>query len=693
MGQKQAGWTKARGFLSALGRDTRANTLAIMAIALIPLAGMVGGGVDISRMYIVKTRLQHACDAGALAGRKAMGGGSWTDADEGTAEQFFDANYDKTAYGLNPDNVDREFEESAGKVTGTASAVVPMTLMRIFGKTEETLSVSCDAEMRLPNTDVMFVLDVTGSMAQKASNSDPNTKIVALRKAVKCFYEIVARLDTDAQCEGDAPSGGTAEDVQIRFGFVPYDVNVNVGKLLPNEYLADRWNYQTRQANHTVTGSTNTYPNTVDSTGPSRSGTSAWGSYTDTGTSSYYGCPQVPATKNNVAETFTIDTAVTTAANGTRTWETRTYSTISISYRTNGSSPCKLQQRKQGTGTYTVVVHTQVPVPANTYKFDNWTYGNLSIDVSGLKAGGSNWNDSVRVKKLTNSDDPNATTTINWEGCVEERQTVKQDSYLPIPANAKDLDINTPPTPGNSATQWGPSLRGLLYLYKSTSGSGNWTRTPIDGVKDSTSYRNGLDSNSGVSYSCPTAAHKLEKWSDPSVFSNYVDNMWGGGNTYHDIGLIWGGRLMSPHGIFAAENAHTAKGGEIERHMIFMTDGDACTNGTNYNAYGLAWFDRRQTDASIDPGKTQTCSSDSGGGGILTKQVEARTAAVCDAIKKEKITLWVIYFGTIATTDIRDKMKACATSEDHFFEAKKEADLQEKFRSIANQISQLRLTQ
>ncbi|MDE0879433.1 MAG: pilus assembly protein TadG-related protein, partial [Sphingomonas bacterium] len=67
-------------FLRRLRRDVRANTLAIVAAALVPLAGMVGGGLDISRLYLTKTRLQHACDAGALAGRKAMGGGSWNTA-------------------------------------------------------------------------------------------------------------------------------------------------------------------------------------------------------------------------------------------------------------------------------------------------------------------------------------------------------------------------------------------------------------------------------------------------------------------------------------------------------------------------------------------------------------------------------------------------------------------------------------
>src|SRR3569833_676495 len=72
--------------------DEHDNTLAIMAAALIPLAGLVGGGIDISRMYITKTRLQHACDAGALAGRKAQGGGTRSSDDNTDAQQIFEAN-------------------------------------------------------------------------------------------------------------------------------------------------------------------------------------------------------------------------------------------------------------------------------------------------------------------------------------------------------------------------------------------------------------------------------------------------------------------------------------------------------------------------------------------------------------------------------------------------------------------------
>ncbi|MEN2793652.1 hypothetical protein ABC974_28830 [Sphingomonas oligophenolica] len=35
--------------MSVLARDVRVNTLALMAMALIPLAGLVGGRIDITR--------------------------------------------------------------------------------------------------------------------------------------------------------------------------------------------------------------------------------------------------------------------------------------------------------------------------------------------------------------------------------------------------------------------------------------------------------------------------------------------------------------------------------------------------------------------------------------------------------------------------------------------------------------------
>ena len=111
------------GFLGRLARDVRGNTLAMIAASIFPLLGLIGGGIDMSRIYLTKSRMQQACDAGALAGRKIMGGGSWAAANgqaESTANSMFDANFENGSYGSG--TVTRRFTEAAGKVSGVASA-------------------------------------------------------------------------------------------------------------------------------------------------------------------------------------------------------------------------------------------------------------------------------------------------------------------------------------------------------------------------------------------------------------------------------------------------------------------------------------------------------------------------------------------------------------------------------------------
>jgi len=55
---------------------------------------MIGGGVDVSRAYMAKTQLQAACDAGVLAGRRAMNlSGEYEDAERERANRMFDVNF------------------------------------------------------------------------------------------------------------------------------------------------------------------------------------------------------------------------------------------------------------------------------------------------------------------------------------------------------------------------------------------------------------------------------------------------------------------------------------------------------------------------------------------------------------------------------------------------------------------------
>jgi len=698
--QRAGAANSARTWLTRLARDTRGNTIAIIAASIIPLAGMVGGGVDISRMYIVKTRLQHACDAGALAGRKMMGGGSWSANDyaaRGEAERFFDANFNADAYGTTREAAAtrRSFTESAGKVTGSGRAVVPMTLMRVFGKTNETLTVTCDAEMRLPNTDVMFVLDTTGSMnycpnGDSSCNGNASSRIAGLRIAVKCFYQIVARLDVaDTDCEGGEPSGGTGNQVQIRFGFVPYSTNVNVGKLLPNDYLVDSWWYQTRRPNLAVP------PQKTETRWESYGGGSltqseclsfmnnqAFGSFTPSPASS-----GGPAPEPTIEASYPSDgTASEGGSNGEWGWSSGSNSVESWNNapdRSTGWGDNKKSCRRKKTTTTTYYEE----------KFANWDYGRLEVNVSGLKAGASSWNNSFTMPgsladpdtksiadPVTGSngrDIPQA--TVYWSGCLEERATIEATDYDPIPSGALDLDIDL--VPNSQESRWRPALPQLIFTRGTTSGTNwdgtswtsgntnNWNTTP---VTVSTDFAN------RSTFFCPTEARKLQSWADPSSFQTYVNSLTPNGNTYHDIGIIWGARLMSPTGIFRSENQATPNGGEIERHMIFMTDGDTNANAGDYAAYGLPFFDARQTPDN--PTKAQ-----------LDEQVNLRFLAICQWVRNKNITLWVINFGEGQSQATLDRLEQCA-SEGRYFSAADSTELQNTFKSIADQISQLRLT-
>tara|TARA_R110000782_G_scaffold78276_2_gene154881 strand:- start:26530 stop:28572 length:2043 start_codon:yes stop_codon:yes gene_type:complete len=671
-----------KGFLARLRRNEAGNVLAMTAAGIFPLMGLIGGGVDISRIYLVKTRVQQACDAGALAGRKAQSGGTWTSAHQTTANNIFDTNYQSGAYGTN--GLTRTFTENDGKVTGTVSVTVPMMIMDMFGYDQKVLNVTCDAEMRLPHSDIMFVLDVTGSMNCAPEDSScvnngnvpaTGSKIEGLQTAVQCFYEILMRTDTPENC-GSTPTGGISDDVQVRFGFVPYNVNVNVGKLLNNDWIADDWTYQSRKANFTtenvITGYTPGSTSTVTNTSYSNT-TGNWGSWstwqTYTGVTSRDDCDDLVPNDNyaaNGSEGSPYGGGTYMSGGNQITYWYTDQPAIRYTYDResyNGRNDiCKIERRQRNAEITRTYSRIDTPIYEEQEVFSNWTYEQVNHPVSGLKAGGNSWNSSVSLPIGTNG----TNTTVDWDGCIEERQTVRATDFDPIPSGAKDLDIDTVPSSGDSTTQWGPVLSDAVFMR-------TWSYDPVTTTGN---Y------NHPTAY-CPTESRRLERYTTTAQrddFVAYVNGLEAIGNTYHDIGLLWGARLMSPTGIFAADNDFTPQGGEIERHLIFMTDGDTMTANTNYTAYGVPWWDRRTTSESSAPSTND-----------LDNNVNARFEALCTAIKNKNITLWVINYGGGVSTGTGARLLACA-SPSRYYEATSVSALLTTFQQIAAQISQLRLT-
>src|SRR3546814_8478743 len=87
---------------------------------------------------MTQLRLQQACDAGVLAGRRAMAGGEYGDSAEGEANKMFNFNFPAGIYGSSGISFESE-PAGASDVTGAATATLPTALMYIFGKDQFAL--------------------------------------------------------------------------------------------------------------------------------------------------------------------------------------------------------------------------------------------------------------------------------------------------------------------------------------------------------------------------------------------------------------------------------------------------------------------------------------------------------------------------------------------------------------------------
>ncbi|OAN57497.1 pilus assembly protein TadG [Sphingobium sp. TCM1] len=639
------------GFLARLLRNQAGNTMAIVAAAIIPLAALIGGGLDMSRAYMARSRMQQACDAAALAGRRAMTTSSMTTENIAEAKKFFDFNFPQGTFQaatFTPTIQSKPGETTTVQVSATTT--IPTTVMKIFNYTTLNLSVSCESRFDIGNTDVMLVLDTTGSMAQSISdgNGGNTTRLAALKQAVKDFY--------------DTLGAGADSTGRIRYGFMPYSSTVNVGYQLPTTALVgatsgETWNYNSRRMtyynNTALTTSVcyrkynNNNCRTSLATAESDSGTNR------TQTQCYNWGNTAAALSGTVPNTVTKITYSPETYNGT--------SPVPSSGSTSRSCV-----RRETTTTHNSGYTAQTGW--SEYKME---YGTYAFPVSSYIAGNAITNPAYYASTPNDVNGNAVPSTVTWSGCIEERSTdnaiTATTSTASIPTNAHDLNIDEAATDTN--TRWRPHwpqvefTRGGSYLNSQTRIDGGWN-------------------------ACPSQSRRLASYADrtttpagmASSFNSYVDGLIAVGGTYHDIGMIWGARFLSPTGIFATDNSSAPNGFNISRHIVFMTDGDMSAYQGVYGAYGYQLLDGRVA---------ATTASDTD----LTAIHNRRLEMLCNAIKGKGITIWVIGFRNQAEGDIQAPLQSCATSSNHWTMAYTAASLSQKFKDIAKNIGGLRLSQ
>jgi Flp pilus assembly protein TadG len=456
--------------LSRLIRDTGGNTLAIAAASTFAIMGVVGGAVDISRTYMVESRLQQACDAGALAARKAMSGETLTQANKDVGYKYFDFNYQNGDY--SSEMVSRAYTQETNDagtpqavVNGTIVAHVPTTVMRIFGNETIDLTVTCSSKMDVANADVAMVLDVTDSMTMytmkiSASGTATETRLAAMQKAVKAFYDAL----------GPGRAGGDLSKGRIRYAFVPYGTMVNVGHLLTHDQMVNSHTYQSRQAISSTqygwafsSGSSESsasypsWPSTPTGTDLTEiNNASNYGGFSDVSGSGSVSYTRLNGTSTSLAKSLTgtnddnqtnchanNNYSATGIASGnfkdiartngsesetseeiapvyvssgnpntrSKEWsKSRTNTVTAYRYRYYTSSPrCRLQSASGKTSnpntrwTETVDKTTTRNITWTAYTGINYVYGPRTFDVSAIKGSGSTWNSTVSLPALTRS--------------------------------------------------------------------------------------------------------------------------------------------------------------------------------------------------------------------------------------------------------------------------------------------------
>ena len=150
---------------------------------------------------------------------------------------------------------------------------------------------------------------------------------------------------------------------------------------------------------------------------------------------------------------------------------------------------------------------------------------------------------------------------------------------------------------------------------------------------------------------CGTLAKTLPLTTDWTALESMVDTMTPSGMTNVTIGMMWGWHALTPGEPFTQGQAERP---DVDKVMILLTD-------------GLNTANRFTTNAS---------------------QIDNRTAAVCDNIKKAKIKLFTVRVieGNLSL------LQGCASAPNMFYDVQVASQLTAVFSSIAASLSGARLS-
>lgn len=194
-------------FKSLLRRND-GSVFLIVALAATVVIGSVGVAVDIGRGQMVQAKLQNAVDAAGLAAGATLSTNDLTD----VATKYVNLNFKQGNLGATLGTVNAVLSSDKKILTVTASADLPTTMMKIFGKNSVTVNASTEVTRSNKGLELALVLDITGSMCQPSCVG----RLDALKTASNNLIDILF-----------GSGNTTAENLWV--GIVPFSMGVNVG--------------------------------------------------------------------------------------------------------------------------------------------------------------------------------------------------------------------------------------------------------------------------------------------------------------------------------------------------------------------------------------------------------------------------------------------------------------------------------
>ncbi|MDG5487478.1 pilus assembly protein TadG-related protein [Sphingomonas sp. BGYR3] len=614
----------AGGLLTRLARNRRANVLPIMAAALVPIVGGMGAAIDASRVIMVKSQLQTGVDAAALAGARAF---AITDGSANSrtsqVDSYFYINFpgNPNPYmGVSNLQLTPTFTtvNNINVTTVTASATVPMTFMQLFNYQSQTVTAIAKAEIQPRPLEVMMVLDNTGSM--RANLSAGRTRMTALKEAANDFVDIVHQ--------------GQTRRADLAIGFVPYDITVNVGRLLPSGSVASQ------------TGFNDAFFTTNYGDWPANF--LAW-----------KGCVMNDSTVKDVSadrlesEPGAWDVTRTLPGEGSNP-AVQPYFVPPMYVPRLASSSANATQKANKDGDYYKIAN--VEPKNNLYKLDGGsagaaqsayllatpTYRKYFYDYYiGLNNGANTATDDV-IRKTDGS------------------------YYTPGSADAWVVDLSRVPFYSNTA-----------YWMAPTSASINANGGRVDDItKDTTPMPS-------PNWQCPEEAMPIAYNRPKSDYTSYISDknsaIYPANGTIHHAGLLWGYRLLVRDDKFPRTNPTNER---ARRAIVFMTDGlnEVGESQNGYTDRTFTWYGQwSQSSLSSNAANTET-------------QMLRRFAKTCANIQRETNPPEIYIIALVAnSTEVNTAFDQCAPGR--VYRTSSTAELRTAFQNVAAELVDLHLTQ